>query len=57
MAPAANDPALLDAIAALRSKGEIVIQQLGVDSESREELNCDRRLEKQGESWVVITID
>ena len=57
LAPADNDPALLDAIAALRSKGEIVIQQLGVDSESREELNCDRRLEKQGESWVVIAID
>ncbi len=56
LAPAGDDETLLASIAELRGNGETVIQQLGGDTETTAELNCDRKLEKQGNTWVVVPL-
>ncbi|MGB1237250.1 MAG: ATP phosphoribosyltransferase regulatory subunit [Pseudomonadales bacterium] len=53
LAPAQEDSSLLQVVARLRSQGERVIQSLPGD-ESSLLAHCDRVLEKQGGSWVVV---
>tara|TARA_R110002073_G_scaffold255878_1_gene418482 strand:+ start:865 stop:2058 length:1194 start_codon:yes stop_codon:yes gene_type:complete len=56
IAPSGSDSELLDAIAALRAAGEIVITNLledGLDAEDLDDLNCDRELTLRDEEWVV----
>ncbi|MBV8271814.1 MAG: ATP phosphoribosyltransferase regulatory subunit, partial [Cupriavidus sp.] len=48
------DPALRATIAALRAKGEIVIQSLPGHTHELDEFNCDRQLLRQGDNWVVV---
>ena len=56
LAPSGEEATLLTAIAALRAQGVRVIQRLpGDDHEA--ELRCDRTLEKQADSWVVMPRD
>jgi len=56
LAPAGEDASLLQEIAKLRAQGVRVMQQLpGDDHEG--ELLCDRKLEKQADSWVIIPRD
>ncbi len=52
-APADNDPALQQAIAELRQKGERVICALPGQTGNAKELGCDRELVKDGSSWKV----
>lgn len=56
LAPATTEPELLDKIKELRHNGEVVIQQLGSETENSKDLNYDRKLEKQGTSWQVVQI-
>jgi ATP phosphoribosyltransferase regulatory subunit len=55
LAPWSNDQELTQAIAALRSKGEVVIQLLPGHEQDGEEFHCDRELVDQKGAWVVIT--
>jgi ATP phosphoribosyltransferase regulatory subunit len=56
LAPEDTDAALLSKIAELRSTGEIVIQQLGEQAPAAGELNCNRKLVKQNDNWIVKDI-
>lgn len=59
LVPAGNDKNLLEKIAELRASGERVVQQLTQDEVSQSqtaEMNCDRTLVKQGDSWAVESI-
>lgn len=59
IAPNGSDAALLGAIEALRSSGEIVISNLleaDLDPEDLDDLNCDRRLVLRDGEWVVENI-
>ena len=51
LAPALDDPALLEAIGRLRASGEIVVVDLPGHEEQREELECDRALAKKDGQW------
>lgn len=53
VAPWIDDAELNKAIAALRSKGEVVIQVPAGQSIEAPEYECDRELVKQGGSWEV----
>jgi len=53
LAPAKTDEKLSELINSLREKGEIVIRQLNPDSDA---LACDRKLEKLGDDWIVVSI-
>jgi ATP phosphoribosyltransferase regulatory subunit len=53
LAPAGDDGALREAIAQLRAKGEVVVVELPGHERAREELGCDRRLEKKDGKWRV----
>ncbi|MFM8461610.1 MAG: ATP phosphoribosyltransferase regulatory subunit, partial [Polynucleobacter victoriensis] len=55
LAPWSNDQQLSQAIAALRAKGEVVIQLLPGHEQDGEEFHCDRELVDQKGAWVVIT--
>jgi len=56
LAPSGEDASLLQAVAELRAQGVRVMQQLpGDDHEG--ELRCDRKLEKQADSWVIVPRD
>ncbi|MGK0271022.1 MAG: ATP phosphoribosyltransferase regulatory subunit [Cocleimonas sp.] len=55
IAPAKTDPQLSELIASLRSQGEAVIRQLEGESQEKA-LSCNRKIEKQGDAWVVVTI-
>ncbi|MCG8413678.1 MAG: ATP phosphoribosyltransferase regulatory subunit [Pseudomonadales bacterium] len=60
LAPLDDDPDLLTVVSKLRQAGDIVIQQLTVEEAGAEEcaaMNCDRRIVKQGDDWVVETVD
>ena len=51
LAPFVDDPALAEAVRALRARGEVVINELpGHDAA---ELRCERRLEKKDGKWHV----
>lgn len=54
-APAKTDKKLSELIVSLRSQGEAVIRQLEGQSQSNS-LGCNRKIEKQGETWVVVAI-
>ncbi len=56
LAPAGEESSLLEAIAQLRKQGERVIQRLSEDDHEAQS-SCDRVLEKQADSWVVIPRD
>lgn len=55
LAPAVEEAALAAEIARLRDAGEIVIIDLPGHDASREELGCDRKLEKKDGSWRVTS--
>jgi ATP phosphoribosyltransferase regulatory subunit len=56
LAPHANDAALQERIAQLRSQGSIVVVDLQGIPENRAELNCDRELVFNNGSWVVVEL-
>jgi ATP phosphoribosyltransferase regulatory subunit len=56
LAPYDGDAALLEAIDALRSQGEVVLVNLPGHEDYQDELNCDRRLVKQNKQWQVEKI-
>ena len=53
LAPAEDDAALSETIAALRADGEIVVQQLHGQAGNVAETGCDRVLHWNGSQWVV----
>jgi ATP phosphoribosyltransferase regulatory subunit len=53
LAPADDDPALTDAVRALRDAGERVIRQLPGQPGALAEMGCDRLLRWNGSAWVV----
>ena len=53
VAPWIDDAALNQAIAKLRSSGEVVIQVMADETVEAAEYACDRELVKQGSSWEV----
>lgn len=55
MAPAKTDQNLSELIASLRSEGESVIRQLEGQSQTSS-LGCNRKIEKKGDDWVVVSI-
>ncbi|CAG0964566.1 ATP phosphoribosyltransferase regulatory subunit [Methylophilaceae bacterium] len=55
LAPYVGDAGLLLKIEALRADGEVVVQELPGHEAHRAELGCDRRLEKQGTQWLVVS--
>ena len=56
LAPHGDDADLRDAVAALRSRGEVVVVELPGHDAHRAELGCDRRLAKRGGKWEVEKI-
>jgi ATP phosphoribosyltransferase regulatory subunit len=55
-APADNDPALVDAIAALRSDGEKVLRAFPGQTESSSDMGCNFELVRAGKVWQVKPI-
>lgn len=53
LAPCSDDAELGKAIADLRLKGEVVVVELPGHESSRDELGCDRRLERKDGKWRV----
>jgi ATP phosphoribosyltransferase regulatory subunit len=53
LAPALEDPSLRDAIAQLRDAGNIVIVEMPGTEKDRDELGCERKLEKKDGKWRV----
>jgi ATP phosphoribosyltransferase regulatory subunit len=53
IAPWLDDATLNQAIAKLRSAGEVVIQVMAGETIEAAEYVCDRELVKQGNSWEV----
>jgi ATP phosphoribosyltransferase regulatory subunit len=53
-APYGNEAGLLAKINSLRDAGEVVVQELPGHEPHRSELNCDRKLVKQGDVWQVV---
>lgn len=53
-APFSDDAALHEKIRELRGAGQVVVQELPGHETHRRELNCDRKLEKQGAEWRLI---
>ena len=56
LAPADDDAVLLETIASLRAKGEIVIQQLPGQAGNVAETGCDRVLHWDGSQWMVKSL-
>lgn len=55
MAPAKTDQKLNDLINDLRTEGEVVIRQLAGQSQDNS-VECDRKIEKLGDDWIVVSI-
>ena len=53
LAPCVDDASLDEAIAGLRARGEVVIVDLPGHESAREELGCDRTMEKKDGKWRV----
>jgi ATP phosphoribosyltransferase regulatory subunit len=53
LAPWAEDPALAAEVARLREAGEVVVVEPPGHEASRNELGCDRALEKKDGKWRV----
>ncbi len=56
-APSGEQPDLIAKIEALRSEGQVVIQELSGHEVYRNELNCDRKLEHYNSGWHVVSIN
>lgn len=56
LAPAVADPSLESAVAALRAAGEIVVADLPGHEADRDELGCDRILEKKDGRWSAVPL-
>jgi len=56
LAPVGEDAALREEVARLRATGERVVCELPGASAVPAELSCDRRLVRQGSSWVIQKI-
>lgn len=56
-APASDDKTLLEKIAALRSEGHIVVQELNGVQPDMAELNCDKKLSHYNSGWHVVDIE
>jgi ATP phosphoribosyltransferase regulatory subunit len=56
LAPVGEDAALREEVARLRATGERVVSELPGASAVPAELSCDRRLVRQGSSWVIQKI-
>ncbi len=54
LAPSLDDPELKDAIAGLRATGHVVVVDMPGHEAHRDELGCDRKLEKKDGKWQVI---
>ena len=52
--PCSDEPGQMEAISKLRNQGEIVICELPGQNDTPEDMGCDRRLECQGDQWVVV---
>jgi ATP phosphoribosyltransferase regulatory subunit len=57
LAPRARTPQLERLIAALRSRGEIVVPQLPGHASTRDELGCDHVIARVGGRWRVRALD
>ncbi len=55
LAPAKTDEKLSELINSLRKEGEIVIRQLNGEADIAA-LNCNRKLEKLGDDWIVVEV-
>ena len=55
-APRSDDPALEAMVSSLRECGERVICELSGQIGAPSELGCDRRLERLGETWIVVPV-
>lgn len=53
-APAVNDAGLALIIEEVRASGQVVVQELPGHEAHRNELNCDRKLVKQGNVWQIV---
>jgi len=53
-APYATDSSLAEKIADLRAQGQVVVQELPGHEAHRKELNCDRKLVKESNTWQVV---
>jgi ATP phosphoribosyltransferase regulatory subunit len=53
LAPSLEDAELKDAIAGLRAAGRVVVVEMPGHEKHREELRCDRKLEKKDGKWRV----
>ncbi|MBZ0104188.1 MAG: ATP phosphoribosyltransferase regulatory subunit [Sulfuricella denitrificans] len=56
LAPYTEDASLYEKIEALRGQGEVVLVDLPGHENSQDELNCDRRLVKINEKWLIEKI-
>jgi ATP phosphoribosyltransferase regulatory subunit len=56
LAPVSNSNTLVSVVAALRAKGEIVIQALPNSPIDSEELNCDRTLVEENGEWRIAPL-
>ena len=53
-APATDDPALEQQVAALRAEGRVVIQSLGHDDETAGQLGCAESLILKDGRWILV---
>ena len=53
LAPCTDDPALRQLVAQLRAEGRVVVEDLPGHEGARDELRCDRRIEKKDGKWHV----
>ncbi len=53
-APCSNEPGQLESINNLRNQGEIVICELPGQSDTPEDMSCDRQLEYKDGQWTVV---
>lgn len=56
LAPFVKDAALAARVESLRREGEVVIADLPGHEGTRDELGCDRRLVRRGDSWEIEAI-
>ena len=56
-APAGSARGLLEAIAAIRRSGGIVVQQLPGQLGDAREMGCDKRLTEGDSGWVVVDLE
>ncbi len=57
LAPAQGAEGLAETVAALRAKGEIVIEALPGHDGTWREAGCDRQLVWQGDQWMVVPLE